>query len=227
LAEARAATARLLELPAPEAERRGQRRQLALCDSLVAVDAELPAFLAGERRPAKVSTQLALAEWCLKHRRLPAAAAGFYQTALSAQPSLADDPEAGYRLHAACAAALAGCGFGDAATLDERRRAVLRRQALAWLTTEYDAWAERHRRGKRGDRTVAATTVRSWQRNKDLASVRAERALAPFPREEQRAWRTLWANVTALAARDPVALFDRARAHVGRREWQKAAACYA
>jgi serine/threonine-protein kinase len=227
IAEARAATARLLELPAPEAERHGQRRQLALCDSLVAVEAELPAFLAGDRRPAKVSTQLALAEWCLKHRRLPAAAAGFYKTALSAEPSLTDDPEAGYRLHAACAAVLAGCGVGDAATLDEPRRAVLRRHALDWLTAEYNAWAERHRRGKRGDRTIAATAVRSWQQNKDLAGVRAEQALARFPREEQRAWQTLWANVTTLAARDPVALLDRARAHIGRREWQKAAACYA
>ena len=31
----------------------------------------------------------------------------------------------------------------------------------------------------------------------------------------------------ALAARDPVALFEQARAHVARQEWSKATACYA
>jgi serine/threonine-protein kinase len=64
--EARAATERLLDLPAGNARRLAQRRQLDLCDSLHAIDAKLPAILAGEERPTDVPTQLALAEWCLK-----------------------------------------------------------------------------------------------------------------------------------------------------------------
>jgi serine/threonine-protein kinase len=226
-ADARAATEHLAALPAPEAARGAPGRRLDLCDALLAVDADLPAILAGQERPGKVATQRALAEWCLKHRRLPVAAAEFYAAALSAQPSLADDLEVGNRFDAACAAALAGCGAGaDAAKLDDRRRAVLRRQALDWLTAEYNACAERHRLARPGTRTTVAAAVRSWKHDAALAGVRDEQALARFPLEEQRAWQTFWAKVTALAARDPVALFDRARAHVARCEWGKAAACY-
>jgi tetratricopeptide (TPR) repeat protein len=131
-------------------------------------------------------------------------------------------------LNAARAAALAGCGVGsDAAKLDGARRAELRKWALEWLTTEYDAWAERHRVGKPSDRTVAATAVRAWLTSEDLAGVRDEHALAKLPADERRGWEALWAKVAALAARDPVALFKQARAHVARTQWKKAAACYA
>jgi serine/threonine-protein kinase len=227
-AEARAATARLLELPATEARRRAQRRQLDLCDALIPFESGLPAILAGNGPPKSASARRALAEWCLKYRRLTATAAIFYETSLAAEPSLADELEAGHRFHAAGAAALAGCGVGEDATeLDDRRREALRRQALGWLTAEYNAWAERHRLGKPGERTAAATAVRSWQHAEDLAGVRDGRELARLPGDERQAWQALWANVATLAARDPVALFDRARAHVGRREWKNAVACYA
>ena len=228
-AEARAAVESSLKLPVvKDAERRGLRRQLDLCDSLLAVEARLPAILAGKERPDEAPTQRALAEWCLKHKRLPAMAAGLYASAFAAQPSLAEDPEAGNRSHAARAAALAGCGVGEDATqLDERRRAELRRQALDWLTAEHDAWAERHRLGKPGNRTAAAAAVRSWLTSEDLACVRDERALARLPAEEARAWQALWDKVATLAARDPAAKLDQARAHVARTEWEKAARCYA
>jgi tetratricopeptide (TPR) repeat protein len=95
------------------------------------------------------------------------------------------------------------------------------------LTAEHDAWAERHRLGKPGNRTAAAAAVRSWLTNEDLACVRDERALARLPAEEARAWQALWDKVATLAARDPAAKFDQARAHVARTEWEKAARCYA
>jgi serine/threonine-protein kinase len=227
-AQACAATKRLLDLPATDATRRARRRQLELCGALHSIDADLPAMLAGKKRPAKASTQLALAEWCLRHKRLTVTAADLYDAALTAESDLANDLEVGNRFHAACAAALAGCGLGDDATkLDDRRRAVLRQQALDRLTAEYNAWAQRHRLGKPGDRTIVATAVRAWQQEEHLAGVRDEQALARLPLEEQRTWQALWAKATALAARDPVALFDRARVHVSRREWKQAAACYA
>jgi serine/threonine-protein kinase len=227
-AEARAAVQRLLELDKKEAGRRTRRRQLDLCDTLLAVDARLPAILAGTERPTEVATQQALAEWCLTHKRLTATAASFYTSALSTQPSLADDLEAGHRFHAACAAALAGCGVGqDAARLDDRQRAALRKQALDWLTAEQSAWAERHRRGRPGDRTVAATALRSWKGNEALAGVRGEPALARLPADERRDWEALWARVATVTEADPAALFQRARDHVARGEWVKAAECYA
>jgi hypothetical protein len=218
---------RLLDLPATEPERRAQRRLFNLCDTLVPVADQLPAILAGKERPAEVATQRALAEWCLKYRGLPATALGFYQSALRAQPSLADDLEAGTRFHAACAAAQVSCGVAkDATPLDEQERLALRKQTLDWLTAEYDAWAQRHRRGKRGDRTPAATAVRSWQQNEALAGIRDEQALARLPIEERRAWQALWSKVTTLAARHPFALFARARDHIARREWKQVVECY-
>ena len=227
-AEARAAMECLLKLPATEAKRRAQQRQLALCDTLVPFEASLPAILAGKGRPESASARRALAEWCLKYRRLTATAASFYEASLAAEPSLADDLEAGHRFHAACAAALAACGAGeDATTLDDERRAALRRQALEWLTAEYSAWAERHRLGKPGNRTTAATTVRVWLRSEDLACVRDEQTLTKLPPEERRAWQSLWAKAVSLAERDPAAKFEQARTHVARTEWKEAAKCYA
>jgi serine/threonine-protein kinase len=227
-ADAGAATKRLLELPAGPAERRAWQRQLDLCDALLAIADDLPAILAGKKPPAQASTQRAVAEWCLKHKRLTATAAGFYAAAFSSQPALADDLDASDRFDAACAAALAGCGVGeDVAEISGESRAAMHKQALDWLTADYNAWAERHRLGRPGERTGAATAVRSWQRNPDLAGVRDELALAKLPTNEQRAWETLWAKVAALAARDPIAKLDQARAHVARREWEKAVKCYA
>jgi eukaryotic-like serine/threonine-protein kinase len=228
-AEARAAIESSLKLPVvKDAKRRALRRQLDLCDSLLPVEARLPAILAGKERPTDVGTQRALAEWCLMHKRLPATAVGFYASALSTQPSLADDLESGNRVHAAVAAALAGCGVGeDAAKLNVARRAELRKLALDWLTAEYNVCAERHRVGKPGDRSFVATVVRSWQRDEDLAGVRDQPALSRLPSDEQKDWRELWDKVAALAARDPAAKFNQARAHVARTEWEKAARCYA
>ena len=226
-AEARVATETLLKLPVDDSQRLAQRRQLELCDSLLTVEAKLPAILAGKERPTDAPTQHALAVWCQKHRRLTATAVGFYASAFAAQPSLADDLGAGNRFQGARAAALAGCGVGeDAAGLDDPRRAELRKQALDWLTADYTVWAEKHR-AKPGDRTAAATAVRAWLSDQDLAGVRDEPALAKLPAGERRDWRAFWENVAALAARDPAAKVSQARAHVGRLEWKDAAKCYA
>jgi serine/threonine-protein kinase len=226
--EAHEVTQRLLALPATDAARKAQRRQLDLCDSLLAIEARLPAILTGKELPKDVPTLRALAEWCSKHKRLPATATRFYTSLFQAQPSLANDLEAGQRFQAACMAALAGCGIGaDTEKLDDRQRADLRKQAFDWLSAECNAWAERHRLGKPGDRTVVATALRSWQWNEDLAGVRAEPALARLPDDERRDWQALWAKVAMLVARDPAGQFDQARAHVARQEWEKAAEWYA
>jgi serine/threonine-protein kinase len=227
-AEARAAMERLLKLPATEVRRRAQRRRFDFCEALLPFESGLPAILAGQGPPQSASARLALAEWCLKYRRLTATAAGFYETSFTAEASLADDLEAGYRFHAACAAALAADGVGeDATALDNQRRAALRRKAFDWLTAEYTAWADRHRLGRPGDRTAAATAARAWQLDTDLAGVRDGPGLTRLPGDERQAWQALWADVAALAARDPVALFARARVQVAQREWTAAVASYA
>jgi serine/threonine-protein kinase len=226
-AEAREPTQRALAPPANAAARRAQQRQLDLCDTLLSIADDLPRILDGKERPTLLTTQLALAEWCYEHKRLPGTALGYYQAVLHAQPSVAADPETGYRFHAACAAARVLDGTAkDAVALDDPGRARLRQQTLGWLTAEVDAWAERHRRGLPGERTLAATAVRSWPQTQALAVVRDTQGLAQLPAEERRAWDALWHKVKGLAARDPVALIASARAHVARCEWQQAAADY-
>jgi serine/threonine-protein kinase len=226
--EARTYFESVLRLQLKDPERRARRRQLDLCKSLLAIESKLPAVLAGKERPADAPTQRALAEWCLKHNRLTAMAADLYASALATQPSFADDLEAGNRFDAARAAALAGCGEGQGvAELDGEQRAALRKTARDWLTAEYNAFAERHRLGKRGDRTVVAVAVRSWLKSGDLTCVRDEPALGKLPAEEQRTWHALWEKVAALAARDPAAILEQAQAHVARQAWKEAARCYA
>jgi hypothetical protein len=58
--------------------------------------------------------------------------------AFAKKPALADDRNALHRYHAACAAALGGCGLGgDAGKHDDKQKAELRHRALQWLTVDY------------------------------------------------------------------------------------------
>ena len=97
----------------------------------------LPAFLRGEYQPQDNDERLALLAAQLascEFEGLQGAAARLYFDAFAAVPTLADDVLAANCYHAACAAALAGCGQGkDADQLNDEERAVLRRQALDWL----------------------------------------------------------------------------------------------
>jgi serine/threonine-protein kinase len=248
-AEARTSIQTHLATPVSELHRRTQQHRLELCNTMLAIESNLPAILAGKERPNGARTQLALAEWCLKDKHLTATAASFYASAFAAEPSLAENPEAENRVYAACAAALAGSGVSqDAGKLDSQKRAELRKQALEWLTAEYDVWAQRHRSEKLWERTIAARAVREWlkldlvtrwdrlgaywldehaQISADLACVRDEQALAKLPAEERQAWQELWAKVTDLAARDPYQLLEQARAYVARTQWKEAVKCYA
>ena len=122
-----------------------------------------------------------------------------YAEAFTADAKLAADRTAGHRYNAACHAALAGCGQGeDAAKLDATERARLRQQALAWLRADLALWTKDVDGGKPADRGAAQRTLRHWQRDTDLASVRDKEALAKLPGAERGEWQKLWAEVAAL-----------------------------
>ncbi len=132
-------------------------------------------------------------------RRLHAAAARHYSEAFAGQPKLADDLEAGHRYNAACNGALAGTGIGlDADSLDERQRAHLRRQALAWLRADLALWAKFVANGTPQQRETAAARLLHWQRDRDLVDVRHAAAVAALPADERAAWDELWAAVELL-----------------------------
>jgi tetratricopeptide (TPR) repeat protein len=167
------------------------RHQLKYCQLLLALEARLPAFLAGTEQPADASEQVYLARLC-KLKGLYAAAARCYCGAFTAADLPSQD-----RYRGACAAALASAGHGDADRLADSERARLRRQALTWLKADLAAWAKLIEDSQR-DRPHARSSLQRWRRDSDLASIRDAGALARLPREEQQACLELWKAVDAL-----------------------------
>jgi len=173
------------------------------CERLLALGEKLPALLSGKAKPADAAERIALAVLCQQpHKRLYAAAAGFYAEAFDAQPALADNLGAGNRYNAASAAALAGCGQGTYADgLDGHERARLRKQALSWLRA--DLTARRNLLGKNKNKPAPAVSeqMQHWLRDSDFNCVRGAEALAKLPPAERGDWQHLWEEVTALRQR--------------------------
>jgi tetratricopeptide (TPR) repeat protein len=163
------------------------------------VDDLLPKILAGDATPRET---LDYAGLCYLFRRQYMAAAHLCEQAFAQQPELEKDVKAGHRYHAACAAAQAGCGQGDAARLDNAKRAHWRARALAWLHADLTWWTERLEKSDTPEvRLALQQQMRQWQDNIDLAGLREREGLAKLPNEEREAWRKLWADVEALRQR--------------------------
>src|SRR5262249_45147269 len=128
------------------------------------------------------------------------AAARLYADAFAAEPKLADDLKfPHHRYNAACYAALAAAGKGeDAATLPEKERAGLRRQALDWLQAELAAAASRVEKGQPHDLAGVQHWLSHWKNDSDLVSLHDKDALAALPEAERAAFAKLWADVDAL-----------------------------
>jgi tetratricopeptide (TPR) repeat protein len=197
-AQALTALKRGHELGSQRPDRRSPSLQwVRQCEQLLALEARLPAVLRGQDKPANAAEQLSFAELCgIKNRY--ADAARFYADAFTAQPKLADDLPASHRYNAACYAARAGTGQGrDAGKVDDKERARLRQLALAWLRADLAAWR------RATDRALIQRTLKHWQQDADLPSVRDKDALAKLPAAEQQAWQKLWAEVDALLKKTP------------------------
>jgi tetratricopeptide (TPR) repeat protein/serine/threonine protein kinase len=226
----------------------GQRKvgeEIRRVERLAQLDARLQAILAGKDRPRDAGERCACAILCARpYRRQYAAAARFYREAFTVEPKLAGreghsfiyrspiyfsfinystppiSPGATNLYAAARAAALAGCGRGDAAGLDEKERAQLRRQALDWLRADWETlssisdgnWVtlilRRHDAGEAtigfgalvGDSWVAIR-MGEWLADSSFAGVRGRKALAKLPEVERQAWQKFWADVTDLRNR--------------------------
>jgi serine/threonine-protein kinase len=115
---------------------------------------------------------------------------------------LADDLSAGHRYNAACAAALAGCAQGkDAAALESKEYARLRRQALDWLRADLEAWGGLLDKEPDKIRPILVQQLRHWLVDTDFAGVRGPQALAQLPEAERQPWQKLWDDVASLLAR--------------------------
>jgi tetratricopeptide (TPR) repeat protein len=164
---------------------------------LAALENKLPAVLQGKHQPANAAEGVLFAHLCRAQKRY-AAAARLQANALTADPTLATDLQAGHRYKAACFAALAAVGQGqDAGTLGPMQRLALRRQALTWLRAELRAWC-RAADAAEGGSIRLAHTLAHWQKGPDLAGLRDADALGRLYAEERQACENLWANVAAL-----------------------------
>jgi tetratricopeptide (TPR) repeat protein len=199
-AEARTATRKALDLLPPAHPLRNlATRQLRQCEHWLKLDARLPAVLQGDAEPADAREQLALAYLCQQYKQRYAAAARFYSDAFSNDTRLADDLQNPHRYNAACAAAVAGAGRGkDAANLDDKERARLRRQALDWLRADLAAYHRLLDKEPAKARLVIKQRMQHWWQDADFSSVRGNDALGRLPEAERRAWRQLWDDVAAL-----------------------------
>ena len=161
----------------------------------------LPALLKGNDRPEEIADSLAVAKMCYDTKRF-AAAARFWAEALEADPRIGDDRRATHRYDAACAAALAAAGHGkDDPPPDSSAKAKLKSQALGWLKAELEAWAKLMDAGDPKAPALVIQTLQRWLADRDLAAIRDALALAALPSDEQKAWRTLWADVDLLRKR--------------------------
>jgi tetratricopeptide (TPR) repeat protein len=169
------------------------------CERLQNLEGRMPALLARKEKPRDLQEMLTLATLCQMHKRLFGAATQFYKDAFQAQPKLAENVPNGVRYNAACAASLVCCGQGeDADQFDVRRCAELRRQALDWLRADLDFWAKAVATKSPEALKLAAETLRHWQKDSDLAGLRAPAALTKLTAEEQAACRKLWDEVASL-----------------------------
>jgi tetratricopeptide (TPR) repeat protein len=171
-------------------------------ERLADLDRELPAILRGKAKPPDPVGKVLLAELCLEHRQRYAAAARFYSEAFAARAALAGDRPTGKRYDAARAAVRASRKEGkDAATLDGRRCADLRRQGLDWLQTELTAWEGRLAGASPQDREEVRATLLRWQQDPDLSGLRDPAALFNLSDKERARCLQFWADVAALLKR--------------------------
>jgi serine/threonine-protein kinase len=200
--DAQAATRRSLDLlTAKSPHRPTVTRQLERVEQMLALEVRIPAILRGEARPGNGAEALQMGQVChLKKQYL--AAARLAADAFADQPALADDPAAGHRYNAACAAALAGCGRGEGGDkLSDAERTRWREQARDWLRADLAAWGKKLAATTAADRARVRQTLTHWQADPDLEGVRDPDALDRLSAPERQQWHTVWADVDALLKR--------------------------
>jgi tetratricopeptide (TPR) repeat protein len=177
------------------------RRLRRQCQRYVILDARLPAILRGKEKPSSTAEQIEFALLCI-HKKHDAAAARFFRAAFTAEPQLSEMAPAGTRYMAGRAAARAGCGQGkDADRLDDKERALWRRQALEWLRQDLAGWERALDKGDAQTNTCIRVWMRYWQADASLASVRDKDALTRLPVKERKKWEGLWSAVDTLLQR--------------------------
>lgn len=168
------------------------RQSIERCRKLAALDARLPAILAGKEKAA-IPDRLMLANISLKRANWNDAVA-LYSSVFAENPAIAT-PVGSHRYNAACAAVLAAIAVEGRESDDSAR---LRGQARAWLHAEFAALKRQLESGDSDRIAEAIRQLRHWQSDEDLAAIRSEKELRRFPADERDQWIALWAEIESL-----------------------------
>ena len=129
--------------------------------------------------------------------------------ALAFEESLSLEGEYPNRYGAACSAALAVAGKGEA-VLGSEMRAVIVAQALAWLGDDLENLNTAIASGEM-EPAAARARLEHWKQDSDLISVREAEALEVLEADQRAACEALWRAVDELQANAELALEERLR----------------
>jgi tetratricopeptide (TPR) repeat protein len=157
--------------------------------------------LNGEYHPKENQERLELAGPC-EIALAYLVAARLYSDAFASDPKLADDLAAEHRCHAARDAAMVAAGKGkEAGLLSVEERARWDKRAREWLRADLVLCGKLLESGRPEDRKLVGHHLRQWQTDRQWISVRDDDGLKSLPKQQQEAWRSLWAEVDALSRR--------------------------
>jgi eukaryotic-like serine/threonine-protein kinase len=77
-------------------------------------------------------------------------------------------------------------------------RARWRKQAVAWLRADLEAYGRRLQGKKPQDRALVCERLRGWLGRPEPAGLRVSAAMAGLPADERDAFERLWADVRAM-----------------------------
>jgi serine/threonine protein kinase len=119
-----------------------------------------------------------------------------YECLSKLQPDPAQIHPSQDRYNAACCAALAASGQSlGKSPPDDKERTQLRRSAHSWLTSEFNKLTRLMDSLGGTQRQEFIETLRHWQSDIDLYSVRERVWLEKLPLDEQEQWQSLWKAV--------------------------------
>ncbi len=178
-------------------------RDVAESQAQVATRERLRAILRGEIRALDNDERLQLIRHCDVYD-WAAGAARLYAEMLEADPDMPRIRGGSPFLHAARYAARAGTGpTGDDPPPDDAAKARLRRQALAWMRAEFDAWTPQLAIDKPETRRRAVMYSRRYREDPALARLRDPKVLQALPEDERKGWEAFWGEVAARIEADP------------------------
>jgi tetratricopeptide (TPR) repeat protein len=195
LTEALAAYQKALGLDAGNQAAQSQFRNLR---PIVALLPRLEAVRQGKVKPESARDCLQLGTVAVM-RHYWKTAVRLYEKGFAADPVSEHNLGGGHRYNAACAAARLGCVPSEEGPPPGAvERARRRRQALAWLRADLDAWARQLEGGKLKERRVMRANLRHWLEDPDLAGLRDPKQVKSLPADERSACRQVWDKVGGL-----------------------------